>query len=67
MPQKRTEFRVSLVLPEGVTVAEAREYVHEAVACWRGGMLPEDTPTMFDADMDTLRVTRLRAPRKARC
>lgn len=36
-------FTVEVELPYGVTPADMREYIEEAVGCWRGRMDPEDS------------------------
>jgi hypothetical protein len=69
---KTVEFRVSFPLPAGATVADAREYVDEAVTTWRGSLCPpggggsldDDHPgdPMWGLDADRVKVTRLRRP-----
>ena len=59
---KREDYRVSLVRPDGVTVAEMREYIEDAVASMKGGGNPDEA--IFYLDGDTVRCTRLRKPVK---
>lgn len=61
---RRVNFTVSFALPRGASVADAREYVDDAVATWRGslrypGGYGEDDPgdPMFGLDNSTVRVT----------
>ena len=62
------EFKVSFVLPEDATVAEARDYVEDAVSTLHGSLKPitaaelpdlSDYDPMSELDGDTVRVTRL--------
>jgi hypothetical protein len=38
--KRRQSFIVTLTLPDGATVADARRYVAEAVASWHGSLEP---------------------------
>ena len=68
--RKRVHFRVSFILPPHATVAEAREYVADAVASMKGclnpGMRgdgthdPDEADSMFYLDGGSVRVTRER-------
>lgn len=68
---RRVAFRVSFVLPDGATIADARAYTEDAVATMKGclmpyGVDPEDPNVgdpMADLDGDTVRVTKLRKRR----
>ena len=69
--KRRIEFRVSLVLPDGASVADARDYVLDAVATMRGCYRPPgghhaDDPgdPMFALDSRSVRVTRLQKARR---
>lgn len=53
-PKATRQFLVTLTLPPGVTVEEARIYVEEAVAVWCGGKDPESP--IFDLDGKSVRV-----------
>lgn len=39
--ERREEFVVSVVRPEGVTKSEMKEYIREAVKMWSKGTNPE--------------------------
>jgi hypothetical protein len=57
---KRIEFKVSLVMPDGLLVDEMKEYIADAVHCWGKGGDPEGP--LFNLDQDgkrPIRVTRL--------
>jgi hypothetical protein len=67
----RISFKVSFVLPEAATVANAREYVVNAVSTLKGGLQPpghgpggydpdEDGDPMFELDEKTVRVVRIK-------
>lgn len=56
-PVKYAEFRVRLKVPEGATVDDVRDYIEDAVACWKGSRCPDDP--IFDLDGDSVRVRRI--------
>jgi hypothetical protein len=65
MKPRRVYFTVSFLLPEDATVAEAREYVADAVSTMKGCYRPPcalgpDDPgdAMFCLDGDSVKVTR---------
>lgn len=55
---RRRSFRVTVVIPEGVSVAEMREYIREAVRMWCKSFDPENDP-LFDLDYNSVRVVAL--------
>ena len=66
-------FSVSFPLPEGATVAAAREYVKDAVASMRGVCRPpfsynnwDPGDPMFGLDKDAVEVHQIRANKKRR-
>lgn len=42
MPDLAETYEVHLVRPEGVSVAEMKEYIRDAVGCWCRGGCPTD-------------------------
>lgn len=67
---KRKAFRVSVIMPIGVTVKEMREYIKDSVATMKGSLRPpggmgDDDPgdPLFALDGDSVKVTALREPR----
>jgi hypothetical protein len=52
----RRSFRVSLEMPEDVSVDEMQQYIADAVGSWCKGCDP-DSP-IFELDRDTVRVAR---------
>lgn len=48
-------FTVEIRVPAGLTVAEVRRYVEEAVGCWRGRLDPDDP--LFNGLAGPVRVT----------
>lgn len=54
------EFRVQMFVPEEATVEQAREYIHDWVACGRGSILPDSGDPMWHLDPYTVRVAQLR-------
>lgn len=38
---KRESYIVTLVRPKGVTKKEMRQYIEDAVSCWKGGSDPD--------------------------
>jgi hypothetical protein len=64
---KTVEFKVAFPLPDRITVADAREYVEDAVLSWRDTLRPpraygpdDDGDPMWWLDRDSVKVTRLR-------
>ena len=68
--QRRVEFKVSLLLPPDAIVAEAQDYVREAVEAWQGQCRPpgayddiEDPgDPMHALNPDSVRVTKITRP-----
>lgn len=65
---KRINFKVSLVVPPGATIADVREFIDDAVACWAGQCRPDGWDgqdslgdPMHRFDNKTLRVTQIRS------
>jgi hypothetical protein len=63
------KFVVELELPEDASVAEAKQYIKDAVSSWHGSLFPgseegeyADADPMFDLDGDTIVVKSLRRP-----
>lgn len=56
--KKATEFKVSIIIPDGMTVADMREYIDNAVSSWRGHYEPVTDPR-GNIDVDTVKVTRV--------
>jgi hypothetical protein len=64
---RRRDFRVSVVIPAGVTIPDMREYILEAVQTWHGSLRPpcsysDDDPgdPLFSLDASTVRVNAIR-------
>lgn len=55
---RRRSFRVTVTIPDGVSVAEMRAYIREAVQTWCGSFDPENDP-LFDLDYDSVKVVAL--------
>ena len=51
------EFNVSLIVPEGATLAMVTSYIEEAIGAWRGSLNPEDP--MFYLDGELVKVTHV--------
>lgn len=68
---KLVEFKVSLPLPVGATLADAQEYILEAVQTWRGQLRPpsydeiviDDGHPMYYLNYQRVKVTRIRRPK----
>lgn len=70
---RKVQFRVTLTLPDDATIADAKDYVRDAVASMKGclnpGMRgdgtrdPDEADPMFYLEGDTVRVTSIR-PRR---
>jgi hypothetical protein len=54
---KTFHFRLAITLPDGVTEADAREYIHSAVKSMGGCHHPEDP--FFGLDDEDVEVVRL--------
>ena len=54
----RKLFRVSVELPTGVTAAQMRVYIYDAVASMKGSYHPEDP--IFNLDSDSVKVSHLK-------
>ena len=59
---RRKSFKVTLDVPEGVSIAEMRDYIETAVRTWCGGGCPDDP--IFQLDGDSVKVTQLREVKK---
>lgn len=60
----RRTFRVSLEMPGETTEDQMIRYIEIAVACWKGGMGPDDD--LFYLDREQIVVSRMQAYRKNR-
>jgi hypothetical protein len=58
MGAKRSRYVVELFRPDGVTSAEMRAYIEDAVASMKGSYHPEDP--IFELDGDTVKVKSFR-------
>ena len=67
---RRITFKVSFILPGDATIAEARNYIEDAVSTLKGSLMPygidperpyEGDP-MSELDGDTVRVTQHKRP-----
>jgi hypothetical protein len=56
--------KVEFDLPEGVTPAEAQEYVLDCLQSMGGNLMPAEPMSRFGWVRHRLKVTRLRAPKK---
>lgn len=63
---RKVAFQVSFLLPEGATVRDARNYVHDAISEWKGSLRPprsynpnDEGDPFFSLDRDSIRVTRV--------
>jgi hypothetical protein len=55
--KKPIRLSVTLVVPEGATTADAKEYVALAVRGWAGSLVPSEDP-MANLDAKTVEVRR---------
>ncbi len=53
---RKEQYIVEIERPEGVSVAEMKEYIRDAVGAWKGGMHPEDA--IFYLDHDSIKVKK---------
>jgi hypothetical protein len=60
----KRQFIVTLNMPPDAAVSEAVDYIDEAVACWRGGLDPDDP--MYQLDNSTVKVRALPRKRKGK-
>lgn len=58
----KRKFIVTLEIPRGVTVSEMKNYIEDAVACWKGGGDPEGA--LFDLDGDSVKVVAVPVKKK---
>lgn len=72
MKPRHIRFEISFLLPQGATVADAREYVLGAVSDWCGSLKPPgadpedpDGDPMFSLDSSAVKIKRL-GPIKSR-
>lgn len=63
MSSTQRAFKVTVPALPDVTQADWREYIADAVGCWKGQFHPENP--LFDLDRDEVTVVGYRRPRKA--
>jgi hypothetical protein len=63
MPKtSKAQFQVSVQLPEGCTLQMMKNYIEDAVCCWKGCYEPE--APVFNLDANTVQVITKRQSKK---
>jgi hypothetical protein len=68
---KYTYFKVRMAIPDGASIATAKEYIQEAVSTWHGSLRPpgaygdyDDGDPMWELDPNSINVTLLPRTKK---
>lgn len=53
----KKEFKVTIAIPEGMSVSDMVDFIHDAITFMPGGYHPDDP--RFSVDRDSVKVVRL--------